>query len=772
MTGRRRSTRRATVLMMLILAATSVVAQESRAYKGLPLADVLREMQQLGLRVVFSSAVVPPDLRVATEPHATTPRQQLDELLAPHGLEIRRGPGGTLQVVRARRAPLPSRSSAAANGEVVVDEVAVRAVPGEVPPPARHIEYVSVTDSLPTRSDRGVASEMSLDRSDMEQLHGSLAEDPIRAVQALPHVTAVDDFRTDFTMRGSPFRHVGLVIDGVSTQWLQHTAPGRGATGSLSMLSGLVLEGATLRTGAYPRRHSDRLGPELELALRDGARTDVRVRGAIGGTHAMLIGEGPIGRVEANGAACGSWLLAARQSYLEWPPQRSESSRTAFGFSDAVAKAMFDLHPTQQVSFTALTGVSSSDTEDDVAATEWDDGIHRASVFNLSLRSTFATALVVSQRAYVVTQRFRDVDRGEHERAEGENRAVGYRADLTRALAGGLLEAGAQLERAVAAHASAVGQPTFIGSSSMRSAFAHYVWAPFPALTLSPGLRVTSSTLVRTPAVSRWLLGEWSFRPGWSVIGSTGVSRQLPELGHVLGLVSMRELQSERAAHLELGVEQRLTSAVRWQANMFTRKEADILRAPTTNPRLEGGVLVFHESERYANALHGTSRGIELLVERRSPRGLVGWVAYSYGRMRHTDMTRAETYWADFDQRHATNVSATYRFSSRASVGATFRAGSGFPIPEYLANRHGRLFVSDSRNEVRLPPFARLDLRADRTFQYLGRRLTVFVEALNALNRANVGRASGSIDPLTGEATGFTDTLLRRRASAGIVIEF
>jgi hypothetical protein len=86
--------------------------------------------------------------------------------------------------------------------------------------------------------------------------------------------------------------------------------------------------------------------------------------------------------------------------------------------------------------------------------------------------------------------------------------------------------------------------------------------------------------------------------------------------------------------------------------------------------------------------------------------------------------------------------------------------------------RDGGLFVADRRNQVRLPAYARLDVRADRDFESFGRRLRVFVEVINVTNRVNVGAAPGSIRPSTGEAIGFTRTLFPRRVSAGLLIEF
>lgn len=75
---------------------------EAPKYSGRVLEDVLRELQAGGLNVVFSSELVRPEMRVATEPTAKTPRKILDEVLEPHGLRAVAGPNDTWLVVRAR----------------------------------------------------------------------------------------------------------------------------------------------------------------------------------------------------------------------------------------------------------------------------------------------------------------------------------------------------------------------------------------------------------------------------------------------------------------------------------------------------------------------------------------------------------------------------------------------------------------------------------------------------------------------------------------------
>jgi hypothetical protein len=89
--------------------------QAAAAVRSTPnLADALRTLQDQGLRLVFSSEIVTPDMRVLQKPKARTPRAQLDELLQPHGLTAEEGPGRIVQIVRARppEQPQPRRTPA------------------------------------------------------------------------------------------------------------------------------------------------------------------------------------------------------------------------------------------------------------------------------------------------------------------------------------------------------------------------------------------------------------------------------------------------------------------------------------------------------------------------------------------------------------------------------------------------------------------------------------------------------------------------------------
>jgi hypothetical protein len=99
------------------------------------------------------------------------------------------------------------------------------------------------------------------------------------------------------------------------------------------------------------------------------------------------------------------------------------------------------------------------------------------------------------------------------------------------------------------------------------------------------------------------------------------------------------------------------------------------------------------------------------------------------------------------------------------------RVGSNFPIVGYFAGTPAALTLGAVRNQVRLPVYARLDLRANRTFTFNQRRLTLFVEVMNVTGRRNLGQSVGTIHSnLTTD--GFATRMIPRVPSAGFLIEF
>ena len=378
----------------LLLCATSVLAMAGPdAFAGRRLDDALRQLQARGVRLIFSSELVTPEMRVRVEPRTKTPKEQLAELLEPHGLTGVAGPGGIILVVRGtpraeRPHPAPPRPAAGAP--------AVAAGPIE----ASYREQVTVFardrhgDELSPGIDRQLAS------ADFNRHGGHVADDPLRVVQALPGVATGDDFRSDYSVRASAYRQAAVIIDGVAAPWLQHAALGRGDTSTLTMLRGDLVEDASLLVGAYPRTDSSQLGPQLNLTLREGSRTARRLTLEASGISSSATAEGPLGP-----SGRGSWLVAARASHNEWPVGRSDEQSTVFGFADVQSRIVHDVRPGQQFSFTLVAGMSNIEREEPNPFAPA-DGLNRAALASVAWRSVARSDIVVTQRVSWISHDF------------------------------------------------------------------------------------------------------------------------------------------------------------------------------------------------------------------------------------------------------------------------------------------------------------------------------------------------------------------------------
>jgi outer membrane receptor protein involved in Fe transport len=88
---------RVCVLVLLLLSFPAVAAAQ---WEGRPLSDYIEALQRQGLRIIYSSDLVLEEYRVREEPTDPDPEAALREALAPYGLALTRGPGGSLLITR------------------------------------------------------------------------------------------------------------------------------------------------------------------------------------------------------------------------------------------------------------------------------------------------------------------------------------------------------------------------------------------------------------------------------------------------------------------------------------------------------------------------------------------------------------------------------------------------------------------------------------------------------------------------------------------------
>ncbi len=638
-------------------------------------------------------------------------------------------------------------------------------------------ETVTVTADARRSSVAGVSSQMELGSAGLADLRGVAADDPMRAMQALPGVATGDDFQAEFSVRGSAFRHLGVVLDGTATPMLLHAVRGTQDTGSVAMINTDVLSRASLLAGAHPQRHGDWLGATLAFDLREGSRDRAGLRAAVSGTSASAVLEGPVGRGRR-----GSWLVSVRKSYIDWLIRKLEPEiDSTIGFGDGQVKVVYDVATRHQAQFVMIGGRATYRELQTALANGLQHATSTSGLMSAAWRYA-GNRFVATSRLSFVGSDFDNRGMVFQQLGRGYTQAVTARLDVTGSLGRGwTMEAGARRERFGMTQILRVFQTASGNQVRLRTArqleARTTLWAGFvevgrrgAAGGMLAGVRVAERTLASAGAVSPWLLGERLVGPV-TLRGSIGWSAQYPD--PALFGVEAGPVRPERARSLDAGLEYQLAREVRVTATGFHRRERGVLR-PTGENRIDpatGARIVEATFPIFAPRLDGTSRGVDVVLIRRGTTGLTGWVAYTWARTRYRDTVTGETFDGDFDQRHTLNVFAEQRLSYRLAVSAKLRVGSNMPIAGYFAGTPEALRLGATRNAVRLPYYARLDLRATRTFTFERRRLTLFAEVMNLVGRRNVGQADGSVR-FNFEAVNFVERLIPFVPSVGVLIEF
>lgn len=644
-----------------------------------------------------------------------------------------------------------------------------------------YVEDVAVSGSAFRETEPGVASQSVLGSRDLLALRGLIADDPFRAAQVLPAVATGDDFRAEFAVRGLGPSNIGISVDGVDSPLLFHTVRNQDDAGSLGLVNSDILDSATLLAGPHPQRLNAHLGSRLDFTTRDGARERLTVRAMVSASTASTVWEGPLGSSKK-----ASWLVAVRQSYLDWLLKQIDATTgTAFGFLDGQAKFTFDLSPKQQLRATMIAGRSElTEDEENPGVNTLVAGESRTFIGNLQYRFTPSATFSTTQQVYMVKADYANRVPDGRAREEGDDLDVTWRGTADWMLRPShRLEFGAQAQSLGAMRIERGFLPatstTFIHADVdtwSAAGWAQYRWTPNARVSIAPGLRVEQWDLADTAKASPWLLAEYEIRSGLRARLGAGIQYQPPTIDQTLFTLEGTSLVPERAETIEGGLEQRFGEAWRASGVVYHRRDTDRLRYEDSEVRIENNRVVLPRAANWQNALHGTANGVELTVERRSANGLNGWLSYAWNKSELEDPRGAgqpaEQFYADWDQRHMVNGYVAWRWSGRTSLSARMRYGSNFPIRGYVGESETGYVLSTQRNGLRLPAYARLDIRADRTFTYRKSRLTLFIEAINATNRDNVRYDNPGINFTTRRVFEPFESMFPLLPVAGVLIEF
>lgn len=634
--------------------------------------------------------------------------------------------------------------------------------------------------------------------NDAKNLGTVIVDDPLRSVQGLPGVTSDRDYDARFSLRGADFSRIGLYLDGILLHDPLHTveASAIGGTvpnGTVATFNGDMVESMELHKGAFPVRFADSSAGVLDVQTRDGSASSTMFRIGASSSSATAMAEGPLGRA-SGGKAKGSWLVALRKSYLQYILSRT-SAPMVFDMEDAQARLSYEFTPKNAVTLSVLESFSNQDQSDNKAKLGINSVLkagYHYTLGNLSWRYAPTPKLLIVSHAAWMREKHSDTTPdalplvgGYYGEWIGNSTATWLWSEQAP------LEVGWQVRRLrnsnfANQYRTAGGLPRVLdhadGTAVQYGGYVQQSWSRWAGrVRFTGGARWDDHSIDRVATVSPQasaaigLTNTTRLQLGWSQCA------QYPEISVFLSPFGNRGLLPMRSIHTVAAVEQRLGQRTRLRVEAYDRADRDLPFQPSYDPRIVNGSIFNPPNPLYYNLLRGHSRGAEIFLQRSSANRVTGWISYAYGKttMREGAVAgvAAQQFPSDYDQRHTVNIYGGFRVRPTVNLSLRSSYGSGFPMPGYLSpyryNGYDYYFLASIRNQLRLSPYQRTDVRTNKSWMHAKWKFTLYGEVLNLTNHGNYYFLSfNSYNSQTRQVSITVDKTFPILPSAGMLMEW
>jgi len=703
-------------------------------YAGRPLVEVLQDLGEQGLHLVYSSETVAASLQVAREPAGTTPLAILDEVLAPHGLRAKRAGTDTYAIVRARSAaPAPS--------------------PEEPGGSAAPLEEIVIAASRYSLSADTPDVHTFFTQEQIESLP-RLADDSLKAVHRLPGA-ASNGLAGLANMRGGEDGETLIVFDGLPLYEPFHL---RLLLNPTSVLDPRVVSRLDVHAGGFTAHYGDRMSAVIDAtSVRPPADAYYEIGASL--FHLSALASHRFGDGQ------GQWLAAVRRSNLDEVADLVDSEIGEPSYSDAFGRVDYAFSESTRASLHVLLADDRADVQN-TDETEFADATYRNSYVWATLEHEFSpdvggTAIV----SYTDVASERDGEVFEPGRRTGtvhDERhydVFGLKLDGTWRMRRWVHQAGIEYRSLAADYEYASDVRFEAGYPWPDSPAEEIARTADPAPSGSHVAAYVSSRVMVTDRLAAELGLRWDeqsygadaddqWGPRVNLAWAAGDATRLrASWGRYQQFQGINELQVEdgitdflpaqRADHWILGVERDLPEGFGLRVEAY-RKDYDSLK-----PRYESlfdplslvpelrwdRVRIAPDSAR--------AEGVETLLTRRSGDPWNGWLSYTWSRVAdEEDGVETRRSW---DQTHSVGAGLTWASGPWiATLAAAYHTGwPTTPVSVADAGTPQAAIVVGRRNSIRYDDYSSVDLRVSRSFELRRGDLDVFAEVTNAFNQRN-----------------------------------
>jgi hypothetical protein len=644
-------------------------------------------------------------------------------------------------------------------------------------PQAIQLEGITVEADAFRGDDDAPTSVQRLTEVEIRRTPGGF-QDISRSVLSLPGVAGGVDNRNDLLVRGGGPAENAYYLDGIRVPQINHFATQGTAGGAVGLLNVDFIQDATFFTGGFGAPYGDALSSVLEVQNRPGNRDGIAGDFTLGASEAGLTLDGPLGE-EA------TWLFSVRRSYTQFLFQ-ALGLPIRPNYWDAQVGATWEPSGRDRITFVGIGAIDDFDIvqpgpDDDYENQEIYrrvlDNDQRTFTVGGTWQRLVGAGGVLRLRASHSLVDYDFADRDSEEQPLLSNRSrendshLGLSGDfqalprLRVGLGGELVRASIEsdvFQRAV--EGGVIPEDIVYGSEARfwkPSLWAQAVWKP-GRLTATMGLRADGVTALDDP----WTLSpraglRYGILPALDLTLSGGIFHQSPsKLALAVEEDGTRvngSLAQLRNWQVVGGGDWRVSQGLRLRAEGFY-KSYDQMPVLRDDPRINLANL--GDDYGYVGAAPlqplggGRAYGLELFAQQKLTASLFFLGAYtlSWSEFSGDDGVLKPSSW---DRRHMLDLTAGYLLGESWELGSKLRILSGQAYTPFDLERSALTYPVTGRGvrdwdrvgAERSDVYARLDVRAEKTFFFERWDAVVYLDLQNVLNRKNVTGYRYTQDP-------------------------
>ena len=629
-------------------------------------------------------------------------------------------------------------------------------VPIEMEENRTELEGVTITAS-PFRRD--VESPVSLRIIGIQEIEKSPGanRDISRIVQSYPGVAfSPIGYRNDLIVRGGSPSENRFYLDGVEIPNINHFSTQGASGGPVGILNADLIREVNFYTGSFPANKGNALSSVLDFKLRDGDMERNSLKATLGASEVSLASNGHLGKKT-------SYLVSVRQSYLQF---LFDMLGLPFlpTFTDAQFKIKTRFDRQNELTVLGLGGIDNmrlnteADSEDNEYILSYLPKIKQETFTLGAVYRHYAGAHIQSEvvsHSYLNNRntKYRQNDDSSPDnlmlRLRSTEQETKFRFENSTVFRNWKINLGVNLD--YSQYANTIFQRVYTDQSQTYDYHTYlgiFRWGLFGTInytsaddrfTASLGLRAdannySSAMKSLSDQLSPRLSLSYQLTDRWFLSGNAGLYYQLPaytalgfknNYGTFANKYSLRYMQVSEGS---LGASWRKGDTFEVSVEGFYKDYDKIPLSVTDGIPLscKGNDYGVIGNEPLTSTAQGRSYGAELLVKWLIAKKLNLASSFTVFKSEYRKDKESEYIASAWDNRYIFNLRGTYSLPHQWSFGLKVSCIGGAPYTPYDEDKsslvaawdaQGKAYYDYSRyNRERLPAFAQMDIRIDKTF--------------------------------------------------------